>query len=168
MWRWIGLAVVGLVVVGVGLWLVLLVSMRTKYQPVLTFVRRMNRRVANPRVLTTAGQAGSSTAVIHHVGRSSATPYRTPIGVVDTADGFVVVLPYGTSPDWLKNVVAAGSAVLEVDGRTHHVDAPKVVGAADVGAHFSRKDEFVRRLYGVDQFLVLRQAGADVPVGDER
>ncbi|HEX6195786.1 MAG TPA: nitroreductase family deazaflavin-dependent oxidoreductase [Jiangellaceae bacterium] len=165
MWRLIGLAVLGLVVVGVGLWLVLLVAMRTKYQPVLTFIRRMNRKVTNPRVLKTAGQAGSSTAVIHHVGRSTGAPYRTPIGVVDTADGFVVVLPYGTSPDWLKNVVAAGSAVVEFDGRTHTVNDPEVVGAAEVSAHFSRKDELVRRLYGVDQVLVLKRVDANVAGG---
>lgn len=160
MWRWVGLAVLGLTTVGFGLWVVLVVSMRTKYQPVLTFVRRMNRWVANPRVLKTAGQAGSSTAVISHVGRSTGTPYRTPIAVVDRADGFVVVLPYGTSPDWLKNVLAAGSAVVEVEGRTHLTGDPKVVRAADVGTDFSKKDSFLQRLYGIDQFLVLKHATA--------
>lgn len=168
MWRWIVLAVAGLVVAGVGLWAVLLVSMRTKYQPVLTFVRRMNRRMANPRVLKTAGQAGSPTAVIHHVGRATGIAYKTPIAVVDRPDGFVVVLPYGMSPDWLKNVLAAGSAVIEVDGRTHHMADPKVVPAGDVGSDFSGKDRFLQWLYGIDQFLVLRHADADVAGGVER
>lgn len=167
MWRWVGLAVVGLLAVGIGLWLVLLVSMRTKYQPVLTFVRRMNRRLANPRVMQTAGQVGSSTAVIHHVGRSTGTPYRTPVGVMNTADGFVVVLPYGTSPDWLKNVRAAGSAMLESDGRTYRVDDPRVVRAADIGIQFSGKDRFLQRLYGIDQFLVLKRTDAEVAGGVE-
>lgn len=168
MWRWIGLAVVGLVAVGIALWVVLLLSMRTKYQPVLTFVRRMNRRLANPHVMQTAGQAGSSTAVIHHVGRATGALHRTPIGVADRADGFVVVLPYGASPDWLKNVLVAGSAVLEFQGQTHHVNDPEVVRAADIGMRFSGKDRFLQWLYGIDQFLVLRHADADVPAGGER
>src|SRR5690606_38296959 len=33
-------------------------------------------------------------------------------GVVETERGLVVALPYGTTPDWLKNVTAAGSAEL--------------------------------------------------------
>ncbi|NIS36127.1 MAG: nitroreductase, partial [Actinobacteria bacterium] len=57
-----------------------------------------------------------------------------------TAEGLVVALPYGTSPDWLKNVLAAGSAVVEADGRTHHVNDPQVVRTAEVEEHFTAKE----------------------------
>lgn len=168
MWGWIGLIVVGLLVAGFGLWVALVVSMRTKYAPLLTAIRRMNRRFTNPRVMRTAGKPGASAAVIHHVGRSTGTPYRTPVGVLEIEDGFVIALPYGTSPDWLKNVRAAGSAVIDSEGRTYHVDDPLVVHAADIDKYFSRRERLTHRIYGVDQFVALKRAGADVPAGDHR
>lgn len=56
MWSWIGLTVAGLLVVGIGLWVALVVSMRTQYAPALTAIRRMNRRFTNPRVMRAAGK----------------------------------------------------------------------------------------------------------------
>jgi deazaflavin-dependent oxidoreductase (nitroreductase family) len=168
MWGWIGLGVAGVLVVGAGLWVALVVSMRTKYRPALDAIRRMNRRFTNPRVLRTAGQVGVSASVVHHVGRSTGTPYATPIAVLDTDDGFVVALPYGTSPDWLKNVRAAGSAVIHREGQSYPVTDPQVVLAADVDRHLSGKDRRVNRIYGIDQFLVMRRVDADVAAGSSR
>lgn len=165
MWIWIGLTLIGLLVVGLVLWVGLIVSMRTKYSPGLTAVRRMNRRFTNPRVLRTAGTPGAAYAVIHHAGRSTGTPYRTPIGVADTDDGFVIALPYGTSPDWLKNVRAAGTAIIDSDGRRYQVAEPRVVGPTEVVRYFAAKDRRSFRIYGVDKFLALTRVGADVPAG---
>lgn len=108
----------GLFVALIVLSIAFLVAMRAKYPPVLTAVRRVNRAVWNPRAMETAGQPGAMTAVIRHVGRTSGAPYETPIGTFATDDGFVVALPYGTTPDWLKNVLAAGSAVIVRAGAT--------------------------------------------------
>ncbi len=151
-----------IVAVALLLWGVLVISLRTQFSPVLSAIRRMNRRLVNPRALRTAGRPGSAASVIRHIGRSTGAAYRTPIGVVDVGDSFVVFLPYGTSPDWLKNVLAAGSAELETEGRTLGVDAPEIVGAEAVGTVLSTKDRRVARLYGVNQFLVLHRAEADV------
>lgn len=160
MWRWILLVATGLFVVGIGLWATLVVSIRTQFRPVLDAVRRMNRRFTNPRVMRTAGKPGASASVIHHVGRSSGTPYATPVGLMDTEAGYVITLPYGTSPDWLKNVQAAGSAVIDTEGRTYTVTDPRIVRAADVDRYFSGKDRRSNRIYGVDRFLVLKRVGA--------
>lgn len=168
MWNWLGLTVAGLLVAGVGLWVALVVSMRTQFAPGLNAIRRMNRRFTNPRVMRTAGKPGAAASVIRHVGRSTGAAYETPIGVLETKDGFVIALPYGTSPDWLRNVRAAGSAVIDTEGRTYPVTDPQIVRAEAVHKYFSGKDRLTHRIYGVDQFLVLLRAGVDVPVGDHR
>jgi deazaflavin-dependent oxidoreductase (nitroreductase family) len=132
-------------------------AMRAKYLPVLTAVRRFNRAVTNPRALETAGHPGAAASVIHHSGRTSGTPYETPIGPVPTDDGFVIPLPYGTTPDWLKNVMAAGSAVIVHEGTTYHVDRPELIPIEAALDHVPRAEQWALRAFGVDQFLqVLR------------
>ncbi len=132
-------------------------AMRAKYPPVLTAVRRFNRAVTNPRALETAGHPGAAASVIHHSGRTSGTPYETPIGPVPTDDGFVIPLPYGTTPDWLKNVMAAGSAVIVHEGTTYHVDRPELIPIEAALDHVPRAEQWALRAFGVDQFLqVLR------------
>jgi deazaflavin-dependent oxidoreductase (nitroreductase family) len=134
-----------------------LVAMRGKYPPVLTAVRRMNRRTFNPMAMKTAGQPGATASIVRHVGRTSGTPYETPIGPYTTDDGFVVALPYGTTPDWLKNVLAADSAVIVHEGVTYRVDHPEVVSAADALSSIPRKVHRSLRIFNVDQFLRVRR-----------
>ncbi len=94
----VGAALVGLVaVIGV----VFVVGMRRKSRVVLDAVRRAGR-LTKGLVLRTAGSAGSSTAVVRHVGRSSGRRYETPVVAVRSAGGFAIALPYGMNTDWLK------------------------------------------------------------------
>ena len=44
-----------------------------------------------------------------------------------TADGFAIALPYGTTADWLTNVLSAGHAVIVTEGTTHRVDRLQLV-----------------------------------------
>lgn len=166
MLKWIAWGGGGLMVVAVSLFLTLTITLRTKYPLLLTAIRRMNRAVGNPRVMETAGKAGADRAVICHVGRNSGKSYRTPVGVVPTADGFVITLPYGTSADWLKNVLVAGSAVVVNDGVEHEVVDPHVATATEVGQCFSPGDRRIHRLFGVDQFLQLKVVDTDVTIGE--
>jgi deazaflavin-dependent oxidoreductase (nitroreductase family) len=156
-WTRISQVVGSLVLLLIVLLVVFMVSMRAKYPPVLTAVRRMNKATWNPRSMKTAGQPGAYASVIRHVGRTSGTPYETPIGAVETEDGFVVALPYGTNPDWLKNVLAAGSAVLVHEGNTCQVDHPEVVPAAVGNAFFTPRVQRALRVFGIDDFILLRR-----------
>ncbi len=162
MLRWIGLAGGGIVVGIIALLALQLVSLRTGWAPGVTAVRRFNRRFMNRRALQKAGQPGAYASVIRHVGRNTGTHYETPVGVVDTDEGLLISLPYGTSPDWLKNVLAAGAGELVHEGRTMSVEDPELVPADSVAAYSSRGDRFLQRLYGVDLVLRLRQAAARV------
>lgn len=147
----------GLFLAIAALWVGFTVAMRTKYPPVQNAIRRMNRAVVNPRAMGEAGDPGSYASVIRHRGRTSETPYETPIQAVPTEDGFVIPLPYGTSSDWLKNVLAAGSATIAHDGNTFAVEDPELIASSEADPYFTPKDQRAHRLYGVDQFLRLRR-----------
>lgn len=157
MWVWILWVVVGLLVVALGGFLALVLVMRTKNRRGLLLVRRWGKRFGRPVELRTAGEPGASAAVIRHVGRRSGASYATPIGVYPMDDDFLVYLPYGPDVDWLRNIRAAGSAELRVEGRTHLV-APQIIEPSEALPHVSARDRGVARLFGVTDFLVLRRA----------
>ncbi|HVR32446.1 MAG TPA: nitroreductase family deazaflavin-dependent oxidoreductase [Acidimicrobiia bacterium] len=156
--RWVIIGVGSLIAVGLVMWLFLVVTIRTGYGPGLSAIRRLNRRVTNPRVMKTAGGPGASASVIRHVGRISGKSYETPVGVTEAGDDLLITLPYGTTADWLKNVRAVGSAEMVHDGRTFRVGQPEVVPAAEVACHQTRQERLSQRLYGVDFVLRLRRA----------
>jgi len=137
----------------------IIVGFRTGNRTVLRAVRRFNRRAVNPRQLQTAGRAGERTSVIRHRGSVSGRPYSTPIGAVPTDDGFVVSLPYGPEADWVRNVRAAGSALLEHDGRRFTVDRPEIVPIASTPID---AEQPAVRLFGIRSALRLR-ATAEPP-----
>jgi deazaflavin-dependent oxidoreductase (nitroreductase family) len=150
----------GLLAVGGVLWIAFLVSFRTGFRPVLDAIRRMNRRVTNPRQMRTAGQPGAYASVVHHVGRVSGQGHRTPVVVVPAENGFAIALPYGASADWVRNVLAAGTATVEHEGRTVPVARPELVPAAAADPFFPPKERRLHRLYGVEHVLRLQPADA--------
>ena len=148
----------GLVLLVVLLFVVFLGGMRSGSAAVTSRVRRFNKAVGNPRMMRTAGQAGVTTSVIHHVGRSSGSEYATPVGAVRTDDGFAIALPYGRHADWMKNVLAAGSATLVHDGDTHELTDPEIVPTSDVLEFFGPNDRRAFTIFGVQECLRLRHA----------
>jgi deazaflavin-dependent oxidoreductase (nitroreductase family) len=144
---------------------IFVVGMRRKSPLVLDTVRRTSRAM-KPLALRSAGTPGASAAVIRHVGRTTGRTYETPVGAVATGDGFVIALPYGPNTDWLKNVLASGSAIIVDEGTTYDVDRPRVVPLVEAGHHFSPQEQRAHRMFGVDECLRVRRAGQDQPPRD--
>ena len=138
---------------------VFLLGMRSKSPAVLDRVRRFNRAVTNPRVLRSAGSPGASASVIRHVGRASGRSYQTPVGPFAVGDDFVIALPYGPGADWVRNVLANGSATIVHEGQTVAVHQPEVVSTADVVRDLPSSEQRTLRLFRVDQCLRVRRAG---------
>jgi deazaflavin-dependent oxidoreductase (nitroreductase family) len=63
-------------------------------------------------------------AVISYRGRRSGKTYRTPMNVFHVGDAYVFALTYGSDVQWVKNVLAAGEADLQVRSRTIHLTDP--------------------------------------------
>ena len=147
----------------VALATVFLVGMRSKSPAVMGRVRRFNRAVTNPRVLRSAGSPGASAAVIRHVGRVSGRSYETPVGPYAIRDGFMIALPYGPDTDWVRNVLASGSATLVHEGRTVPVHHPEVIPTTEVVRDLPTSEQRTLRLFRVDRCLRVRSVPESDP-----
>ncbi|MHC4507096.1 MAG: nitroreductase family deazaflavin-dependent oxidoreductase [Planctomycetota bacterium] len=88
-------------------------------------MRRINRAVTNPLVGIIAG-AVPPLALVHHLGRKSGRPYRTPVVAFATDEGYVIPMPYGTDTDWCLNALEAGHCTLETAGRRIELENPRI------------------------------------------
>lgn len=130
------------------------VGMRNNDPRLQDRVRRFNRDVTNPRQMHTAGTPGAYASIVRHRGRTTGREYETPVVAVPTDDGFVFALPYGRErTDWLKNVLAAGRAVVVHEGATFTVDRPELLTAAQANPYFPPGEQRMQRAFGVDDFL---------------
>jgi deazaflavin-dependent oxidoreductase (nitroreductase family) len=120
-------------------------------------VFRRLTRVMRPVAMRSAGKAGSSASVVHHVGRVSGHTYETPVVAAVHEDLFYIALPYGERTDWLKNVLAAGSASLIISGRTYRAVTPEVVAMASATGYFRPKEQRLHRRFKVENALRLRR-----------
>lgn len=136
---------------------VVVIGMRRRSPAALGAVRRFSRAVVNPRMLATAGTPGAYASLISHVGRSTGRVYRTPVVAAPTDDGFVIALPYGTTSNWVRNVLASGSATLVHEGTTHRLDQPEIVPLALVNEHFPPKEQRSHIRFRVAEGMRLRR-----------
>lgn len=150
--------ILGTVVLGLAaLAITFVVGWRRKSGLVLGPIVWMSKKVMNPMQMRSAGTPGAYASIIRHRGRVSGTAYETPIGVVADGDAFLVALPYGSRAQWLRNVLAAGSATLVHEGATYRVDRPELIPMATVADRFSSSDQGLFRWLHVDDCLRLRR-----------
>lgn len=145
-------AVLGLAAVG-AVWFV---GMRNKDSVVVSAQRKLNKAVLNPNMLKTAGTPGAYASIVRHTGRTSGRAYATPVGAVATDDGFVIALVYGRRSDWVRNVLAAGSAEVVHEGREYAVADPELVPLDDAAAWLSEGELGPLRAFGVRECLRVR------------
>jgi deazaflavin-dependent oxidoreductase (nitroreductase family) len=134
-----------------------MVAMRTKSPSMLRVVRRFNRASLNKVQLRSAGMPGAYASVIRHRGRNSRKEYSTPVVPFAVDDDFLIVLPYGPATDWVRNVLAAGSAELVTGGATFAVDRPELVTVDSVEHVFPPGEQRTHRMFGVEHCLRLRR-----------
>ncbi|MDH3680213.1 MAG: nitroreductase family deazaflavin-dependent oxidoreductase [Acidimicrobiia bacterium] len=114
---------------------------------------QINKRVFNPRAVRSG-----KWQVIHHVGRSSGRSYRTPLEAHEVDNGFMFTLVYGSRSDWVRNVMAAGAAKLDVDGNTVDLVEPQVVGAEEAFARLPAGTKRPPGFLRIGEFLMMRRA----------
>jgi deazaflavin-dependent oxidoreductase (nitroreductase family) len=122
----------------------------------LQITLRWFTRTTRPLALRSAGKEGSNTSLVRHVGRRSGRRYETPVVAARHGDRFLIALPYGQRTDWLKNVLAEGSAAIVVDGHTYEVEEPRVIPMAEATAYFRPREQRMHRRFHVDTALQVR------------
>jgi deazaflavin-dependent oxidoreductase (nitroreductase family) len=70
-------------------------------------------------------------SVITHTGRTSGTPYETPVTAYRKGNILAIGLIHGKT-NWVKNVLAAGQADIRVSGNDLHLVNPRVLPAGTV------------------------------------
>jgi deazaflavin-dependent oxidoreductase (nitroreductase family) len=139
---------------------VTVLGVRNKWGFVLRLLFGLQRSLMNPSNMKTAGRKGATYSVVRHRGRTSGREYETPVGVVETDEGFLIALPYGQQSNWVRNVLAQGSAEIVHQGRTRSADRPEIVAMRDVVDLFPASDRGAFRVFGVRSCLRLREAGS--------
>ena len=124
--------------------------------PTKIALRRLTR-ITRSLALRSAGSRGSNTSLVRHVGRRSGRTYETPVVAVEHDGTFLIALPYAERTDWVKNVLASGSATLTIDGNTFEVREPDVVPMAEAAAYFRPKEQRMHRRFHVDSALRVRR-----------
>jgi deazaflavin-dependent oxidoreductase (nitroreductase family) len=97
-------------------------------------MRSVNRVFTNPLMGTFAWLV-PPLAVVHHIGRKSRRPYRTPVVAFRSAAGFVVPMTYGRDVDWARNLVSAGGCEIVQMGQRFSLRNPRIVGFKGAEAH---------------------------------
>jgi deazaflavin-dependent oxidoreductase (nitroreductase family) len=128
--------------------------------PLPRSLARANRRYANPVIRRFAGSFGPLTLVRHH-GRRTGRAYATPVMSFAIDDGLVIGVIYGSSSDWVHNVLASGGAEVKRRGQTRQYGGARLV-ERDEGLRLV--PQWVRgplRVLGVHHFISLTNEGGE-------
>ena len=121
---------------------------RTRLRVIRPFTTHVFNRISRPIVRWLPGFA-----IIRYRGRRSGKRYRTPMNVFRDGDAYLFALTYGSDVQWVRNVLAAGEADLEIRNRIVHLVEPELF--VDPSRHlmplpvrvflgFARVTEFLR------------------------
>ncbi|MGH2401509.1 MAG: nitroreductase family deazaflavin-dependent oxidoreductase [Candidatus Limnocylindria bacterium] len=127
-------------------------------QPLTRFLRPFTTHLFNP-ISRLFVKWLPGFGIISYRGRRSGKRYRTPMNVFRDGEDWVFALTYGSDVQWVRNVLAAGEADLEVGHATIHLAEPEVF--VDPSRHLMPLP--VRIFLGlirVSEFLRMRPASA--------
>ena len=120
------------------------------------WLRRFNRKVTNPIMMTFAGRRVYT--IVDHVGRHSEKQYHTPVLGQPGGDGFFIPLPYGEDTDWCLNVLAAGGCVAHWNGDIYNLTSPQIVDAIVGEVVYPGVYRFLLHSFGVKKYLWAKRA----------
>lgn len=90
--------------------------------PLPRWLAQLNKRTFNKMEIKRGNRP-----VLSHVGRSSGKAYETPLDAHAVEGGYIFIANYGRDSDWVKNILAAGTAALRVDGDELDLVSPRMV-----------------------------------------
>ena len=73
------------------------------------------------------------------------------------ADGFLIALPYSTRADWVRNVLAAGSATIVSEGQSVDVGEPIIAATAEAAGQLPARTLRTLSIFGVTECLHLQR-----------
>lgn len=119
---------------------------------------QINKRLFNPMELRRGIRP-----VLTHTGRRSGRTYRTPLDAHPVEGGYVFILVYGSQSDWVRNVLAAGSARLTVGGEDVALIAPRLIDQEEAWSVLPATVKRPPRLLRITEHLRMDVAGEEAP-----
>ena len=95
-------------------------------------------------------------AILTHTGRKTGRKYQTPINVFKRDDHYLFFLTYGSDVQWVKNVLATGSALIETRGRLVELVEPELITDPKLGAAPPHVRFVEGRIAGATQYVRMR------------
>jgi deazaflavin-dependent oxidoreductase (nitroreductase family) len=126
--------------------------------PAMEVLRPFTTKLFNPIARRFAGHLPGF-AILIYAGRTSGRTYRTPINVFRHGQEYVFALTYGSGVQWVKNVLAAGGATMEIRGRTIQLTEPRLIVDSKQRLMPLPVRLFLR-LMRVTEFILMRPASA--------
>ena len=97
-----------------------------------------------------------SFAILTHRGRKTGRTYQTPINVFRRGDDFYFFLTYGSDVQWVKNILAAGSCLIETRGRIVELVEPELITDPELRPAPPHVRFVERRVAGASQYIRMR------------
>lgn len=121
--------------------------------PVPTWVAQLNKRVFNPMEIRRGRRP-----VLVHVGRTSGVTHATPLDAHPVEDGFLFFAMYGAArTDWIKNVMAAGSAVLRLAAEEIPLTSPELIDERAARTILPASTKLPASLLNVTEYLHMKR-----------
>lgn len=121
--------------------------------------RRVVNRHINPITRPVARRLPSF-AILTHTGRKTGRRYQTPINVFKGDEHYLFFLTYGSDVQWVKNVLATGSASIETRGRVVELVEPELITDPKLGPAPPLVRFVEGRLAGATQYVRMRAAAS--------
>ncbi len=152
---WLSLGITSLVG---AFFLLSIVLGKARQQPeIRDRMRAFNKRRVNPMVLKMAANRSRGYAIVKHVGRRSGREYSTPVVAKPFGDGFVIPMPYGREADWCRNVIAAGTCALILNGQEYALNKPEVITSSEASHAYPLMQRIILSTSGIKEHLLLHQ-----------
>ena len=116
------------------------------------WLARFNRRVTN-RVLGLIPRRISPFVIVHHRGRSSGRPYATLAAAFPAETGFVLTPTYGPEADWVRNILAADSFVLDRRGDHLTLNNARLITRTAAWPHLPAPVRLAMRLMRIEWYV---------------
>ena len=116
--------------------------------PLPRWLAQLNKRTFNKMEIKRGNRP-----VLSHVGRSSGKAYETPLDAHAVEGGYIFIANYGRDSDWVKNILAAGTAALRVDGDEVALVSPRMVPKDEARQQMAAQTKWPPRRMNVTECL---------------
>lgn len=121
--------------------------------PMPRLMGKINKRVFNPREIRKGKRP-----VLIHTGRKSGQTFFTPLDAHEVEDGYLFIAVYGQQSDWIRNILASGTAKLRVGGDEVELSSPEVINTEAAVELLAKDTKMPAGFLQVDDYLRMKVA----------